>query len=122
MKMKIVALNITAVAVAFLVMSATFVTNGWNIPADYKTKKNTVKSDAKSIAAGKDIYMSKCKSCHADNGKKNGDFTTAAFKAKTDGEIYYMSFIGNGKMPNFEKKVTSENDRWSVVNFVRSMK
>ena len=120
MKIKIVALNVVAVAVALLVMSATFATKGWTIPENYKTKKSTVKSDAKSIAAGKTIYMAKCKSCHNEDGKKNGNL--GDLKSKADGEIYYMSIVGNGKMPNFEKKITEESDRWSLVNYIRSIK
>lgn len=122
MKTKALALNLVMVVLALVVATA-FTTGGnWKIPAEYKTKKNTVKSAPANIAVGKDLYLKKCKSCHAEDGKKNGDFTSAAFKGMTDGEIYYMSIVGNGKMPSFEKKITDETDRWSLVNYVRSMK
>lgn len=122
MKTKVLTFNLAIAVVAIVVASAFTSVTDWKIPAEYKSKKNPVKSSATSIQSGKDVYASKCKSCHGLDGKKNGDFTTAAFKAKTDGEMYYMSFIGNGKMPNMEKKVADENDRWHVVNYIKSMK
>jgi len=101
---------------------ATAFTAGIVIPEKYKSMKNPVKTSATSISAGKDLFTSKCKSCHGVDGKKNGDFTSAEFKKNTDGGIYYMSIVGGGKMPNFEKKITDENDRWNLVNYVKSMK
>jgi len=35
--------------------------------------------------------------------------------------IYYQSFVGRDEMPNFEKKITEEEDRWAIVNFIRTM-
>jgi len=49
-----------------------------------------------------------------------GDFSTDTFKAQSDGAIYYKSFIGRDEMPNFEKKITEEEDRWLLVNYMRN--
>jgi hypothetical protein len=46
----------------------------------------------------------------------------ADVQKQTDGEIYYKSFIGRDEMPNFEKKIPSESDRWMIVNYIRTMK
>lgn len=106
----------------------------WNIPAKYKTMKSTVKAGDPSInAEGKDLYNKHCKSCHGAKGlgdgpkaasmkTSTGDFSSKAFQAQTDGEIYYQSIIGRGEMPNFEKKITDENDRWAVIMYMRTMK
>ena len=51
-----------------------------------------------------------------------GDFSTAKFQAQADGELYYMSFIGRDEMPNFEKKILDEADRWAVIGYIRTMK
>ena len=108
-------------SIVVFVIATAFV-SGIVIPSEYKTKKNPVKTSATSVSAGKDLFTSKCKSCHGLDGKKNGDFTSAEFKKNTDGNIYYMSIVGGGKMPNFEKKITDENDKWNLVNYVKSMK
>ena len=102
----------------------------WDIPDTYKTKENPHKGDESLKMIGLQNYNRHCKSCHGKTGKGDGvmaqnintfpgDFTTEKFKGYTDGEIYYMSFIGREEMPNFEKKITSEEDRWAVVNHVR---
>lgn len=106
----------------------------WNIPAKYKAMKSTVKAgDASINVEGKDLYNKHCKSCHGAKGLGDGpkaasmksdlgNFSSKEFQAQTDGEIYYQSFVGRGEMPNFEKKITDENDRWAVVYFMRAMK
>ncbi|HLO91137.1 MAG: c-type cytochrome [Chloroflexota bacterium] len=106
----------------------------WNVPAKYKSMKSTVKAgDASINAEGKELFNKHCKSCHGAKGlgdgpkaasmkTSTGDFSSKAFQAQTDGEIYYQSIVGRGEMPNFEKKITDENDRWAVVGYIRTLK
>lgn len=106
----------------------------WNVPAKYKTMKSTVKAgDASINSTGKELYNKHCKSCHGTKGLGDGpkaammktampNFTDAKFKAQTDGEIYYQSIVGRDEMPNFEKKIVDEADRWALVGYVRSLK
>ena len=106
----------------------------WTIPANYKAKKSTIKAgDASINTVGKETYNKHCKSCHGAKGlgdgpkaaslkTSTGDFSTAKFQAQTDGELYYMSFIGRDEMPNFEKKILDEADRWAVIGYIRTMK
>ena len=72
----------------------------WTIPAKYQSMKNTVKSDAASLAEGKAAWNKHCKSCHGAKGlgdgtkaaslKTNpGNFSTKEFKAQGDGVLYY---------------------------------
>jgi mono/diheme cytochrome c family protein len=133
-KVRILMACVVVAMLGFGLMSMTVQPKPWNIPAKYKDMKNTVKSDASSLADGKALYNQHCASCHGKAGKgdgvkaKNlkvscGDFTNAAWQGKVkDGEVYYMSFIGNDNMPNFEKKVANEKDRWAVVNYIRNLK
>ena len=105
----------------------------WSIPDKYKAMKSTVKAgDKDAIADGKMLWAKFCKSCHGANGLGDGpkaamlktfpgDFSTAAFQKKSDGEIYYMSFVGRDEMPNYEKKITIEADRWALVAYMRTM-
>lgn len=105
----------------------------WTIPAKYKTMKSTIKAGDASIATvGKDLYNKNCKSCHGTKGLGDGtksvslktlvpSFAEKKFKAQSDGEIYFQSFIGRDEMPNFEKKVLDESDRWAIVYYIRGL-
>jgi mono/diheme cytochrome c family protein len=106
----------------------------WVVPDKYKTMKSTVKAgDAAAIASGKELWAKHCKSCHGSKGlgdgpkaaslKTNaGDFSSADFQKQSDGVIYYQSFVGRDEMPNFEKKITTEKERWEIVAFIRTLK
>lgn len=105
----------------------------WTIPTKYKTMKSTVKAgDASINTIGKDFYMKNCKSCHGSKGLGDGtksaslntlipSFAEKKFKAQSDGAIYFQSFVGRDEMPNFEKKITDEADRWAVVEYIKSL-
>lgn len=107
-------------------------TEGWNIPANFKSMKNPVASNSQSIADGKELYDKHCKSCHGKTGLGDGpkaaalsvscgDFTSKAFKSSTDGEIFYQVSEGKGKMPAFKKNIPDEKARWALVNYMRSL-
>lgn len=105
----------------------------WVVPDVAKNKKNPVPSDAQTIATGKALYSTHCKSCHGTKGlgdgskaaqlkTEPGDFSTAAFQKQTDGSLFYKTSEGRDDMPGFKKKIPDEDDRWSVVNFMRTLK
>ncbi len=106
----------------------------WEIPAKYKTMKNTFKNDASLMKVGKMLYSKHCKSCHGSKGEGNGPKAKSMKKtllrslklpevqAQTDGILYYQSFIGRDEMPNYEKKITDDEDRWAIINYLRTMK
>jgi mono/diheme cytochrome c family protein len=109
-------------------------TKAWEVPAKYKTMKASVNlKDAGVIAIGKELWAKHCKSCHGSKGLGDGpkaatlkthpgDFSSATFQKQTDGDIYYKAIIGRDEMPNYEKKIPSESDRWSLVAFMRTLK
>jgi mono/diheme cytochrome c family protein len=133
MKMKILVFNLITIIIAVIIMSSSLQQKPWAIPAKYKSMKNQIKSSAASISAGKLTYDKHCKSCHGNTGKGDGvkaktlkticnDLSTQKVQGVLDGEMYYQSFIGRDEMPNFEKKIPDETDRWNVINYVRSLK
>jgi mono/diheme cytochrome c family protein len=94
-------------------------------------KNPMTKADALSIKDGKEIYNKSCKSCHGDLGKGDGtksrnldiscgDFTAPEFKKETDGELFWKISEGRKPMPSFGKKLT-DAERWSVINFIRTL-
>jgi mono/diheme cytochrome c family protein len=116
---------------AFVSMTSLHI-NDWVVPAAYKTKANPQAGKADPDNVGKGLYKLHCKSCHGAEGFGDGDkastlktkmndFTAAVFTKQTDGEIYYKSYIGREEMPNFEKKIKSETDRWLLVNYIRKL-
>lgn len=126
---------ILMIAVVLLIAGSAGAQNtAWVVPAKYKTMKSTVNlKDATVIATGKDLWAKQCKSCHGTKGlgdgpkgamlKTNpGDFTSTAFQAQTDGELFYKTTFGNGEMPAYEKKVPADTDRWSLVAYMRTLK
>ena len=103
----------------------------WDVPAKYKSMKNKKKGDAAAIAMGKTLWAKSCKSCHG-MGKGDGpkaaslktkidDITTKEFKAKSDGDKYYMSIVGRDEMPNFEKKIPDEEERWAIISYMETL-
>jgi mono/diheme cytochrome c family protein len=105
----------------------------WPVPDKYKNMPNPVKSDATSIATGQELYTQHCKSCHGTKGKgdgpkaaqldtESGDFTKPDFQKQTDGALFYKSSEGRKDMPSFKKKIADQNDIWSVINYIRTLK
>ena len=104
----------------------------WEAPESAKKMKNPVASNDASIAEGKTLYAQYCKSCHGAKGKgdgpkaaqlekKCGDFSTKEFQSQTDGEVYWKTTEGNDPMPTFKKKIADDQDRWKIVNYVRTL-
>ena len=105
----------------------------WHVPAKYKKMTNpTDANDADGLKVGKTLYNKHCASCHGKSGVGDGkkaddletelpDLTSKAFKDQKPGVKYYQSFIGRDEMPNFEKKITDDEDRWFVINYMDSL-
>ena len=125
-----------AITIVFAMSLFSFVASekkaAWDIPAKYKAMKIQKKGDKESIALGKTLYLKHCKACHGSAGKGDGakavalktamdNLTTPAFKALPDGNKYFMAFVGRGDMPNFEKKITDEEERWAIINYLNSL-
>lgn len=128
-----VVMLIAVVLFAFVVPQDQKEGASWVVPAKYKSMKNTAKANAELEKVGKLLYTKHCKSCHGATGLGDGpkastmktkirSFKDAKFQAQSDGEIYYESFVGRDEMPNFEKKILEEDERWAIVNFTRTLK
>ncbi|MCF6180773.1 cytochrome c [Lutibacter sp.] len=103
----------------------------WKVPAKYETMKNPIapKTDA---AIGKSLYLKHCKSCHGKEGFGDGpkaedfdadlgDFSTEEFQAQSDGALFYKTTTGRDDMPEFKKKMPNDEDRWLIVNYLRTL-
>jgi mono/diheme cytochrome c family protein len=101
---------------------------------DAKTLKNPVASTPESVAAGQQLYLRNCASCHGRNGQggPGNDLIPAAPSllgdkwdhGSTDGEIF--ANIKNGVAPDFNmvpfKDKLKDDEIWTIVTFIRSLK
>jgi len=124
-------LSIIGVLTFALYSFTTLVQEEWKVPVKYETMKNPVapKTDA---AIGKSLYMKHCKSCHGKEGYGDGpkademdgdlgDFSAEEFQAQSDGALFYKTTIGRDDMPEFTKKLSDDEDRWLIVNYMRTL-
>jgi mono/diheme cytochrome c family protein len=114
-----------------------FSKNTWELPDDVDKTKNPVPSTPESIAKGKELYHARmkgnCVFCHGETGagneanfprlrRKPADISNKErMTAMTDGELFWKITKGiRGIMPAGEGRMTEE-DRWQVVNYIRTL-
>ncbi|MEQ8551798.1 MAG: cytochrome c [Cyclobacteriaceae bacterium] len=106
----------------------------WEVPESAKKVKNpTDVLDKENLAIGKSLYSKYCQSCHGKEGFGDGskaselkgdlgDFSSEEFQEQTDGALFYKITTGREDMPSFEKKIVDPEDRWLIVNYLRTLK
>jgi mono/diheme cytochrome c family protein len=103
----------------------------WHAPESAAKVKSPVPANEENIAAGKALYSKHCKSCHGASGKGDGtksatldiscgDFTSEEFMKQSEGEVFWKTSEGRDPMPSFKKKISDE-ERWQVVAYVRTL-
>jgi mono/diheme cytochrome c family protein len=114
-----------------------FSKNTWELPEDADKTKNPVTATPESVAKGKELYLERTKGncifCHGETGsgneanlaklrRKPADLSNKErMSAMTDGEVFWKLSKGiTGIMPAGEKRM-SEEERWHVVNYVRTL-
>ncbi|MGB5652541.1 MAG: cytochrome c [Robiginitalea sp.] len=104
----------------------------WVVPEKYVNMKNPTDPKA-DLNIGKALYNKHCQSCHGKEGYGDGskaaglkgdlgDFSSEEYHAQTDGELFYKTSFGFGDMPEYTKKMPDDEDRWLVVNYMRTLK
>lgn len=94
------------------------------------------------LERGRKLYVKHCETCHGDKGKGDGplarlhaqrtsrppyDLTLPEVQSfLTDGEIFWKISVGYRKgdkviMPAFANLVPAAEDRWRIVQFVRTL-
>ena len=103
----------------------------WRAPDREARKANPVAADDNSIADGKKNYQKQCQLCHGAEGKGDGpmsstlprspgDLSSAKMREQTDGELFWKITTGKPPMAAYAKTL-NENERWNVVNYIRTM-
>lgn len=117
----------------FLVLIAYGQAKEWEVPKKYKRMTNPYADNTSEVFIGKAMYKKHCYSCHGGSGVGNGpkasslkspagNFRTSEFQSHADGEIYYKIMFGKGEMPAYEKTIENEEDKWQLVNYIRTFK
>lgn len=133
MNPKILIVLATLVIIATAFKELNFQKKPWPVPEAAKNKKNPVAANAASIADGKTLWGTHCKSCHGAKGlgdgpkasqlkTEPGDFSKTDVQAQTDGSVFYKTSEGRDDMPGFKKKIPDQDDIWSLVNYIRTFK
>jgi len=102
-------------------------------PPEAKARRNPYVADETSLAVGRRAYEKHCLPCHGEKGEGDGPLaaglraTPASFNRPymgniPDGELFWI--ISNGlpgtEMPAFGDQL-SEEQRWHLVNYARSL-
>ena len=122
---------VAAICFSLLIIAFTIPQEKWEVPDDYKNMENEFAGEDED-GIGEELYDQHCKSCHGKEGYGDGskakeletemrDFSTDEVQAQKDGELFYKSFVGRDEMPNFEKKIRDDEDRWMVINYLRAL-
>jgi mono/diheme cytochrome c family protein len=94
-------------------------------------RRNPVAATPESVRRGGELYAVYCTPCHGPSGKGDGlvatkfvppaDLSNADLqKGRTDG--YWQSYlsVGGAIMPSYSEALSAE-ERWHVVNFLRTL-
>ena len=94
-------------------------------------RRNPIPATPASVQKGGELFVIYCTPCHGAQGKGNGpvstkfgppaDLTNADLqKGRTDG--YWQSYLsaGGAVMPSYAEALSAE-ERWHVVNFLRTL-
>lgn len=114
----------------------------WTAPAGERSRTSPVPATRENLERGRHLYVEHCATCHGDKGKGDGpsarlhakrttrpphDLTNPSVQATmADGEIYWKLTVGyrrDGKviMPAYETLLPADEDRWRIVQFVRTL-
>ncbi len=104
----------------------------WSAPPEAIAVKSPLAATPQALAAGAALFDDKCANCHGEKGKADGpeadkywvkpqDLTEPRVMAlMTEGEIFWKISEGRRPMPAFKEQF-SEEQRWQLVQFVRSL-
>jgi mono/diheme cytochrome c family protein len=103
----------------------------WVAPKVADNVKNPMSGNNSTIAETKKLYITNCSPCHGDKGRGDGpasqglnpkpaDHTSVKVQSETDGAIFWKLSEGRNPMPGY-KKIFSEDQRWELVNYIRTM-
>jgi cytochrome c len=114
-------------------MSSDMQEDRWRAPSEAKVIKNPIQKIQRGVSAvrGKKIFKTRCMICHGPKGKGDGpggkalaprpqNLTLPMVQNQTDGELFWKVSMGRNAMIKWGP-ILSENERWDVINYVRTL-
>jgi len=106
--------------------------DGWKAPASAEKLTNPMKGNDDATKKGEELYGQMCAICHGDDGEGDGmaggnlnppptDFTSDITQKQSDGALFWKLTEGKAPMASY-KSMLSEEKRWQLVNYIRSLK
>ena len=105
-----------------------------SVPEEASEVPNPIEADAASVEAGSAIFVASCATCHGETGEGDGpaaeglevkpaDLHESHVQELSDGALFYIVSHGIPDTPMVAwEDVLSEEERWHVVNFLRTFK
>jgi mono/diheme cytochrome c family protein len=104
----------------------------WIAPKSADKVTNPVSGNSDVTKAGKKIFQQNCAICHGTKGKGDGiagmslkprptNLTLDKVQAQSDGALFWKITEGRAPMASY-KDTFKENERWSLVNYMRTLK
>jgi mono/diheme cytochrome c family protein len=92
--------------------------------------RNPVPATAESVTRGATLFLTHCMVCHGERGHGDGpvgrkfnpspvDLNKDYTQKQTDGQLFFTLTRGHVAMP-FYRDALSQQERWDVINYVRS--
>ena len=119
--------GVAATLVAGAALTAAWAQGEWKAPAEAKNVMNPVKG----VGDAKKNIETNCVTCHGATGKGDGpaaatlpppkptDWASSRVASETDGELFWKISNGRGAMPPW--KHLPDNQRWQLINYIRSL-
>jgi mono/diheme cytochrome c family protein len=120
------AASLLFLALAAIAQEAGSADKNWVAPSDAAAKQNPQSGKPDSVTAGQKIFLRSCAECHGEDGtglqEGVSNLQSSDVQKQSDGALFWKISTGNVKkgMPAFAK--LEENDRWSVVSYLRTLK
>lgn len=103
----------------------------WASPKEAQVIKNPFAGNSSTLAEGKKLYVTNCAPCHGEKGRGDGpaaqalvpkpaDHSSALVQSETDGSLFWKLTQGRNPMPAYGKILT-EQQRWELVNYIRTL-
>lgn len=104
----------------------------WLAPESSKSIINPYSENQIATQKGAQLFSKLCWTCHGKTGKGDGpagkslkpkpkNFALEKVQSQTDGEIFWKLSNGKGMMIPYKHSL-SEDQRWQLINFIRTLK
>ena len=106
--------------------------DNWVAPESAKEMANVYSENDIATQKGAKMYQKLCWTCHGKTGQGDGpagsglkpkprNFSLAEVQNQSDGELFWKLSNGRGMMIPYKLSLT-EDQRWQLINFIRTFK